>query len=162
MPCRSRVESFHIRQLVRDALIHTSTARLPSNQQTAKLWQLKLRHHGFMTTLFEKIIAGELPGDFVHSDEHIVAIRDINPVAPVHILLIPRKPIPTVNDLTDEDDALVAHLFRVARRLAKSEGIAHDGYRLIFNCNEHGGQEVYHLHLHLIGGTRLSGMGAAR
>ncbi len=115
-----------------------------------------------MTTLFEKIIAGELPGDFVHSDEHIVAIRDINPVAPVHILLIPRKPIPTVNDLTAQDEPLVGHMFSVARQLASAEGIADDGYRLIFNCNEHGGQEVYHLHLHLIGGARLSGMGAAR
>lgn len=115
-----------------------------------------------MTTLFEKIIAGDLPGDFVHRDEHCVAIRDINPVAPVHLLIIPRKPIPTVNDLTDADEPLVGHLFSVARRLAKSEGVDASGYRLIFNCNDDGGQEVYHLHLHLIGGAPLSGMGRAR
>ena len=113
-----------------------------------------------MTTLFEKIIAGELPGDFVHSDDTMIAIRDINPVAPVHILLIPRKLIPTVNDLTEEDEPLIGHMFSVARRLAAAEGIAADGYRLIFNCNTHGGQEVYHLHLHLIGGAQLSGIGA--
>ena len=115
-----------------------------------------------MTTLFEKIIAGELPGDFVHSDDQVVAIRDINPVAPIHILIIPRKPVPTVNELTVEDEPLVGHMFSVARRLARDAGIAQDGFRLIFNCNEHGGQEVYHLHLHLIGGAQLSGMGTAR
>ena len=114
-----------------------------------------------MATLFEKIIAGELPGDFVHSDDHVVAIRDINPVAPVHILIIPRKPIATVNDLTEEDEPLVGHIFSVARTLARSEGIAETGYRLVFNCNSDGGQEVYHIHLHLIGGAPLSGMGAA-
>lgn len=115
-----------------------------------------------MTTLFEKIINGEIPGQFVHSDEHVVAIRDINPSAPVHILVIPRKPIPTVNDLTVEDEPLVGHMFTVARRLARDEGIAEDGYRLVFNCNAHGGQEVYHLHLHLIGGTALSAMAKPR
>lgn len=115
-----------------------------------------------MTTLFEKIIAGELPGDFVHSDDQVVAIRDINPVAPVHILIIPRKPIPTVNDLTADDEPLIGHMFSVARSLAASEGIDASGYRTIFNCNSDGGQEVYHLHLHLIGGAPLSGMGAAR
>jgi len=115
-----------------------------------------------MTTLFEKIIAGELPGDFVYSDEQVVAIRDINPVAPVHVLIIPRKPIPTTNDLTVEDEPLMGHIFSVARRIARDEGIAQDGYRLVFNCNENGGQEVYHLHLHLIGGAKLSGMGAVR
>ncbi|MEM6640503.1 MAG: histidine triad nucleotide-binding protein [Pseudomonadota bacterium] len=115
-----------------------------------------------MPTLFEKIIAGDLPGEFVHRDENCVAIRDIHPVAPVHVLVIPRKPIPTVNDLTDDDEPLVGHLFSVARRLAASEGIADDGYRLVFNCNAHGGQEVYHLHLHLIGGAPLAGMAPVR
>jgi len=110
-------------------------------------------------TLFEKIIAGELPADFVHQDEHVVAFRDINPVAPVHILIVPRKPIPTVNDIANEDAPLIGHLFTVARDLARSEGIADDGYRLLFNCNDHGGQEVYHLHLHLIGGRKLGPLG---
>ena len=111
-----------------------------------------------MTTLFEKIIAGEIAGDFVHQDEQVVAIRDINPVAPVHILVIPRKPIPTVNDITPDDAPLIGHMFRVAGQLAASEGIAEDGYRTIFNCNRHGGQEVYHLHLHLLGGRPLGPM----
>lgn len=112
-------------------------------------------------TLFEKIIAGELPGDFVHKDDQVVAIRDINPIAPVHLLIIPRKPVPTVNDLDVEDEPLVGHMFSVARQLAKSEGVDESGYRLVFNCNRDGGQEVYHLHLHLIGGAPLAGMGRA-
>jgi histidine triad (HIT) family protein len=115
-----------------------------------------------MTTLFEKIIGGEIPADFVHSDDQVIAIRDINPCAPVHILVIPRKPIPTVNDLGIEDEPLVGHMFTVARRLARAESIAEDGYRLVFNCNAYGGQEVYHLHLHLIGGAPLSAMAAPR
>ena len=115
-----------------------------------------------MPTLFEKIIAGEIPGDFVHSDDRVVAIRDINPCAPLHLLIIPRKPIPTVNDLTVEDEPLVGHMFSVARNLAREHGVAEDGYRLLFNCNAHGGQEVYHLHLHLIGGAPLGPMAVPR
>ena len=111
-----------------------------------------------MSTLFEKIIAGELPGDFVFQDDLVVAIRDINPVAPTHVLVIPRKVIPTVNDITAEDEPLIGHMFSVAAKIAASEGIAEDGYRTIFNCNRHGGQEVYHLHLHVIGGHPLGPM----
>lgn len=111
-----------------------------------------------MSNVFEKIIAGELPADFVHQDDKAVAFRDINPAAPVHILIVPRKAIPTVNDIGDEDAALIGHLFTIARDLAKKEGIADDGYRLMFNCNRHGGQEVYHLHLHLLGGKPLGRM----
>ncbi|MEM7083291.1 MAG: histidine triad nucleotide-binding protein [Pseudomonadota bacterium] len=110
-------------------------------------------------TLFEKIIAGDIPGDFVHKDDQVVAFRDINPVAPTHILIVPRKPIPTVNDIQDDDAPLIGHMFTVARDLAKKEGIAEDGFRTIFNCNQHGGQEVYHLHLHLIGGRPLGNTG---
>ena len=113
-------------------------------------------------TLFEKIIAGEIPADFVYKDDLAVAFRDINPAAPVHLLIVPRKPIPTVNDIQNEDAALIGHLFIIARDLAKKEGLADDGYRLIFNCNSHGGQEVYHLHLHLIGGRPLGGMIAGK
>ncbi len=109
-------------------------------------------------TLFEKIIAGEIPADFVHQDDKAVAFRDINPAAPTHILIVPRKPIPTTNDIQDEDAPLIGHLFLIARDIAAKEGIAEDGYRLIFNCNKHGGQEVYHLHLHLIGGKPLGAM----
>ena len=111
-----------------------------------------------MTTLFEKIIAGEIPAEFVHQDDQVVAIRDIKPAAPTHILIIPRKPIPTVNDIAPEDEQLIGHMFVVAGQLAASEGIAEDGYRAMFNCNRHGGQEVFHLHLHLLGGRPLGPM----
>jgi histidine triad (HIT) family protein len=117
-----------------------------------------LRGGVHMATLFEKIIAGELPADFVYRDERVVAFRDIHPQAPVHVLIIPVKPIPTANDIADQDADLVGHMFCVARDIARAEGIADDGYRLIINCNAHGGQEVYHLHLHLLGGRRLGRM----
>jgi len=109
-----------------------------------------------MPTLFERIIAGELPANFVYRDDRVVAFRDIRPRAPVHILIVPLKPIPTVNDITNEDEPLIGHLFTVARDLAKKEGIAEDGYRLVVNVNKHGGQEVYHLHIHLVGGRPLA------
>jgi len=108
-----------------------------------------------MATLFERIIAGELPASVVYRDERVTAFRDIHPRTPVHILIVPNKPIPTANDIADEDAALIGHMVIVARDLARSEGIAADGYRLIVNCNAHGGQEVYHLHLHLLGGRPL-------
>jgi histidine triad (HIT) family protein len=111
-----------------------------------------------MPTLFERIIAGELPADIVHRDAQVTAFRDIHPRAPVHILIVPNKPIATANDIADEDKALIGHMYTVARDLARREGIAEDGYRLIVNCNAHGGQEVYHLHLHLLGGRPLGAM----
>jgi len=111
-----------------------------------------------MPTLFEKIIAREIPGDILHHDERVTAFRDIHPRAPTHILIVPNKPIPTANDIADADEALVGHMFTVARDLAKREGIAENGYRLIINCNSHGGQEVYHLHVHLVGGAPLGPM----
>ena len=111
-----------------------------------------------MPTLFERIIAGEIPANVVYRDERVIAFRDIRPRAPTHILIVPMKPIPTANDIADEDEPLIGHLFTVARDLAKQEGIAQNGYRLIINCNQHGGQEVYHLHLHLVGGRPLGRM----
>jgi histidine triad (HIT) family protein len=111
-----------------------------------------------MATLFERIVAGELPADIVYQDDEITAFRDIHPRAPVHILIVPNKPIPTSNDITDDDAPLIGRLFLVARDLAKKLGIAADGYRLLVNCNQHGGQEVYHLHLHLLGGAPLGPM----
>lgn len=111
-----------------------------------------------MPTLFEKIINGEIDADIVHRDDRVTAFRDINPKAPVHILIVPNKPIPTADDIEDGDEALLGHLFTVARDLARKEGIAGDGYRLIMNCRDHGGQEVYHLHLHLLGGKPLGRM----
>ncbi|HSM58131.1 MAG TPA: HIT domain-containing protein [Candidatus Sulfomarinibacteraceae bacterium] len=111
-----------------------------------------------MATIFSKIVNGEMDADIVYQDDLVTAFRDINPAAPTHILIVPNKEIPTVNDLTDEDQAVAGRMMLVASRLAEQEGIAEDGYRLIINCNDHGGQEVYHLHLHLIGGRPLGPM----
>ncbi|HRX88412.1 MAG TPA: histidine triad nucleotide-binding protein [Steroidobacteraceae bacterium] len=111
-----------------------------------------------MPTLFEKIIAREIPADIVYQDERVTAFRDIHPRAPVHVLIIPNKPIPTANDVTTDDEQTLGHLFVVARDIARRENIAADGYRLIVNCNEHGGQEVFHLHMHLVGGAPLGPM----
>jgi histidine triad (HIT) family protein len=106
-------------------------------------------------THFARIIRREIPADIVYEDEEVLAFRDISPQAPVHVLFIPKKPIATLNDLTEEDAALVGRLVLAATRYAKAEGIAEDGYRLVVNCNRHGGQSVYHLHLHLLGGRPL-------
>lgn len=106
-------------------------------------------------TLFSKIIRKEIPADIVYQDELVTAFRDINPRAPSHILIIPNRLIATVNDVTDEDELALGRLFTVAKKIAKQEGIAADGYRLIVNCNAHGGQEVYHIHMHLVGGRPL-------
>lgn len=111
-----------------------------------------------MTTLFAKIVRGELPAQIVYQDELVTAFRDIHPAAPTHILIVPNKVIPTVNDLTADDEAAAGRMLIVAQKLAAQEGIAADGYRLIINCNRHGGQEVYHLHMHLIGGRPLGPM----
>ena len=111
-----------------------------------------------MPTIFSKIVSGEVDADIVYQDDRVTAFRDISPKAPTHILIIPNKEIPTANDLTEEDEGLAGHMLVIASKLAEEEGIAEDGYRLIINCNEHGGQEVQHLHLHLIGGRRLGPM----
>jgi len=111
-----------------------------------------------MPTLFERIFARELPAEELYRDEDIIAIRDIHPRARTHVLIIPRKPIASNDDVADEDAALIGRLFLVARDVARREGIAGSGYRLIFNCREHGGQEVPHLHLHLVGGEPLGPM----
>jgi histidine triad (HIT) family protein len=111
-----------------------------------------------MATLFEKIIAGDLPAKIVFKDARVTAFLDIRPAAPIHILIVTNKVIATVNDIADEDEALLGHMFIVARDLARNNGIDKDGYRLIVNCNAHGGQEVYHLHMHLLGGKPLGPM----
>jgi histidine triad (HIT) family protein len=108
-----------------------------------------------MPTLFEKIIAGELPADIVYRDSRVVAFADIRPAAPVHLLIVPLKPIPTTDDIEDDDESLIGHMVIVARDLARQRGIAKSGYRLIVNCNPDSGQEVYHLHVHLLGGRPL-------
>ena len=111
-----------------------------------------------MATIFEKIIAGEIPSTIVHKDDRVTAFRDISPQAPVHVLIVPNKPIPTVNDVTEQDEATLGHMFIVARDIARKEGIAENGFRLIVNCNKHGGQVVFHLHMHLMGGAPLGPM----
>ena len=102
--------------------------------------------------LFCKIIAGDIPADSLFENERILAFPDINPQAPTHILIIPKLHIPTLNDLQPEHSELIGELIRIASELAKKEGIAEAGYRTGFNCNDAGGQTVYHIHLHLLGG----------
>ncbi len=111
-----------------------------------------------MSTLFAKIVNGDIPADIVYQDELVTAFRDIHPQAPTHILIVSNKIIPTVNDLTAEDEQVAGRMMVVAGQLAKQEGIAEDGYRLMINCNAHGGQEVFHLHMHLLGGRPLGPM----
>jgi histidine triad (HIT) family protein len=106
-------------------------------------------------TIFGKIARGEIPADVVYEDEHVVAFRDLHPQAPTHVLVIPRKPIPTLNDAAAEDAELIGRLFLAAARVAEQEGFAEDGYRAVVNCNANGGQTVFHLHVHLLGGRPL-------
>ncbi|MBX3001136.1 MAG: purine nucleoside phosphoramidase [Caldilineaceae bacterium] len=113
-------------------------------------------------TIFSKIIRKEIPAQILYQDELVTAFRDINPQAPTHILIIPNKLIPTANDVTAEDESTLGRMLTVAAKLAAQEGIAADGYRLMINCNRHGGQEVYHLHMHLLGGRPLGPMLARR
>jgi histidine triad (HIT) family protein len=109
-------------------------------------------------TLFSRIVRGEIPADIVYQDELVTAFRDIAPQAPTHILVVPNRVIPTAADLTTDDEAVVGRMVRVASDLASADGIAEEGYRLMINCRDHGGQEVYHLHLHLLGGRPLGPM----
>lgn len=111
-----------------------------------------------MPTIFSKIIAHEIPSEIVFQDDRVTAFKDINPIAPVHILIVPNKEIPTVDDVTEADEAVLGHLFVVARQIARDMGIAERGYRLLVNCREEGGQEVFHLHMHLLGGRKLGPM----
>ncbi|HEY2346595.1 MAG TPA: histidine triad nucleotide-binding protein [Xanthomonadaceae bacterium] len=108
-------------------------------------------------TLFDRIIRREIPADIVYEDADMVAFRDIHPQAPVHVLFVPRKPVATLNDLGPEDAALIGKLVLAAAAYAKREGFAESGYRTVFNCNRDGGQTVYHVHLHLLGGGPLRG-----
>ncbi|RMD50968.1 MAG: histidine triad nucleotide-binding protein [Ignavibacteria bacterium] len=109
-----------------------------------------------MSTIFSKIISREIPADIVYETENILAFRDINPQAPVHILIIPKIEIPTVSDLKGaEHGHLLGEMIDAANAIAEKEGIAKDGFRLVFNCRDNGGQEVYHLHMHLLGGRKM-------
>jgi histidine triad (HIT) family protein len=106
--------------------------------------------------LFCKIVAGQIPGSIVFQNEHVVAFRDITPRAPTHVLIVPRRHIATLNDLTAEDDALVGEVVRAAAAVAKEQGLADRGYRTVFNCNAEAGQTVFHIHLHLLGGRPMT------
>ncbi len=108
-----------------------------------------------MSTLFTKIIRREIPATIVYENDKVIAINDISPQAPVHILVIPKKEIPTLNDITDEDTDFIAEIYKAIRIITKNLGIDKDGYRVITNCNSHGGQEVYHLHFHILGGEPI-------
>jgi len=106
-------------------------------------------------TIFGKILRGEIPSERVWEDEYCIAFKDLQAVAPTHILIIPRKYIPTLNDIRSEDKELAGHMLYIAGQIAQQEGIAEEGYRLVINCNKQGGQLVFHLHMHLIGGRDL-------
>lgn len=108
-----------------------------------------------MDCLFCKIIAGEIPSTKVYEDDLVFAFRDIEPQAPTHILIIPKQHISSVNEVNDENCAVVGHIFKVAAEIAKSEGIAEDGYRIVTNIGENGGQTVNHMHYHMLGGRSL-------
>jgi len=103
-----------------------------------------------MATLFTKIINKEIPADIVYEDDDVIAFKDIAPVAPVHVLVVPKKEIPTINDITDEDALLIGKIYKVIGKLAKKFGIDKDGYRVVSNCNENAGQTVFHFHIHII------------
>lgn len=106
--------------------------------------------------IFCRILNGEIPSDKVHETENAVAFRDINPQAPVHVLIIPRRHVPTIEDFGPEDRDLVGELFEAGRTVARQEGIAEAGYRAVFNCRDEGGQEVHHVHLHILGGRQMT------
>jgi len=109
-------------------------------------------------TIFSKIIRGEIPADKVYQDDLVTAFRDIDPVRPVHVLIVPNRAIPTMNDVTEEDEPALGRMLTVARKLAADEGIAENGYRLVINVGKHGRQEVMHVHMHLIGGSDVGPM----
>ncbi|GLQ33291.1 histidine triad nucleotide-binding protein [Litoribrevibacter albus] len=106
-------------------------------------------------TIFTKIINREIPADIIYEDDLALAFKDINPQAPVHFLVIPKKVIPTINAIEPEDREIVGHLYTVAAKIAQEMEFAEDGYRAVMNCNEHGGQTVYHIHLHVLAGKPM-------
>lgn len=106
-------------------------------------------------TIFSKIIRREIPSDVVYQDELVTAFRDISPQAPTHILIVPNHLIPTTNDVQTQDELALGRMITAAAKIAAAEGIAEDGYRLVMNCNRHAGQEVFHIHMHLLGGRPL-------
>ena len=112
-------------------------------------------------TIFDKIIRREIPADIVFEDEHLIAFRDISPQAPVHVLFVPKTPVATLNDLTPDQALVAGRLVLAAAEYARREGLADDGYRVVMNCNEYGGQTVFQIHLHLLAGAPLGRFGTS-
>lgn len=108
-----------------------------------------------MSTIFTQIINRDIEADIVYEDDQVLAFNDIDPQAPVHILIIPRREIATLNDLTEDDASLVGRLHLTAAKIARERGFAESGYRVVMNCNAQGGQSVYHIHLHLMAGRQM-------
>ncbi|MFK4785353.1 histidine triad nucleotide-binding protein [Fusobacterium sp. MFO224] len=108
-----------------------------------------------MATIFTKIINREIPATIVFENDKVLAFKDINPQAPVHILVVSKKEIPTINDIKEEDKELIGEMYIAIAKIAKDFGIDKEGYRVVTNCNEYGGQEVFHIHFHLLGGKKL-------
>jgi histidine triad (HIT) family protein len=106
--------------------------------------------------LFCKVVAGQVPATLVFQNDHVVAFKDITPRAPTHVLIVPRRHIATLNELSPEDDALVGEMVRAAAAIAKDQGLSERGYRTVFNCNAEAGQTVFHIHLHLLGGRPMT------
>jgi histidine triad (HIT) family protein len=109
-----------------------------------------------MDCLFCKIACGEIPAKLIYEDDKVVAFADINPQAPIHTLIVPHQHISTINELNESNSALIGHMAKVAAQLAKEAEIHENGYRLVMNCNSDGGQAVYHIHCHLLGGRQMS------
>ena len=110
-------------------------------------------------TIFGKIIRREIPADIVHEDEHLIAFRDIAPQAPVHVLFVPKTPVATLNELQSSQADIIGRLALAAANYARRQGFAEDGYRIVMNCNEHGGQTVFQIHMHLLAGAPLGRFG---
>jgi len=107
-------------------------------------------------TIFTKIINREIPAEILYEDDEVLAFRDVSPQAPVHFLVIPKQPIPTVNDIQPDQAELIGKMVLAAQLVAREQGVAEDGYRLVMNCNEDGGQTVFHIHMHVLGGRPMS------
>ena len=109
-----------------------------------------------MDCIFCKIVSGEIPSEILYQDDEVIAFPDINPVSPVHLLIVPKRHIPTLAHLSEDEIPLIGHMVIIANRLAREHGVAESGYRLVINCGREGGQAVPHLHMHLLGGRQLS------
>ncbi len=106
--------------------------------------------------IFCKIVSGDIPADKIFENDHVIGFRDLNPQAPTHVLVIPKRHISTINDLNDEDKSLIGEMYLAAQQIAADEGLAERGYRTVMNCNEEAGQTVFHIHLHLLGGRAMT------